>query len=311
MVEQPFFSIILPAFNRERSITKAIESLLEQTFDNWELLIVDDASRDQTASLIAPYLKDQRIKYLRNEINLERCHSRNRGIQESKGQYICFLDSDDYHLPFHLEELVNAIHKQQNQKSFFFTNAYNETESGERSERYCPPYTPKDPFTYFLKYTANPQRWCVHRDIMLEHLFDPDVIICEDMDTSLRMAAAGVPIFQVDERTTVYVAASDSFTHGDPRKWEKELFYLKRIFKKSVLKKHLPCKEKRRLLSMCYFHLGHKEFNRNRYTNAILISIKSFALFPKGYNGKTNKILLNNILKSFPGVQYFYKIIKK
>jgi glycosyltransferase involved in cell wall biosynthesis len=305
------FSFVLPTYNRAHRISQVIESILSQTCTNWELIIIDDSSIDSTNQIVQSYLLDKRIRYFRNETNQERCKSRNIGIHESKGDYICFIDSDDYHLPFHLEELYDAIKSHNFPKAFFFTNAYNETESGERSERYCPPYTPKDPFTYFLKYTVNPQRWCVHRDIMLEHLFDPDVIICEDMDTSLRMAAAGVPIFQVDERTTVYVAASDSFTHGDPRKWEKELFYLKRIFKKSVLKKHLPGKEKRRLLSMCYFHLGHKEFNRNRYTNTILISIKSFALFPKGYNGKTNKILLNNILKSFPGVQYFYKIIKK
>ena len=311
MIEQPFFSVILPAFNRERSIVKAIHSLLEQSFENWELLIVDDASTDQMATVIAPYLKDQRILYLKNETNRERCQSRNRGIQESKGHYICFLDSDDYHLPNHLEELFIAIQKQHNEKGFFFTHAYNETESGERSERFCPPYTTNDPYTYFLRYTVNPQRWCVHREIMLDHLFDPNVIICEDMDTSLRMAAAGVPIFQVDQRTTVYVAASDSFTHGDPKKWEKELFYLKRIFAKPVFRKLLPVKEKRRLLSMCYFHLGQKAFCNKRSIATIYLSVKSFLLFPTGYNGKTNKILLNNIVKSISGVEVFLNMFKK
>ena len=312
MIEQPFFSVILPAFNRERSIVKAIHSLLEQSFENWELLIVDDASTDQMASVIAPYLKDQRIRYLKNETNRERCHSRNRGIQESKGHYICFLDSDDYHLPNHLEELFKAIQKQQNQKGFFFTHAYNETESSERSERFCPPYTSNDPYTYFLRYTVNPQRWCVHREIMLDHLFDPNVIICEDMDTSLRIAAAGVPIFQVDQRTTVYVAASDSFTHGDPKKWEKELFYLKRIFAKPVFRKLLPVKEKRRLLSMCYFHLAQKAFLQGERANTFKRTIQSMFVFPSGYKPGLIKIHVVLILYNFPFVGgLFQKMFRK
>ncbi len=300
MVDQPFFSVILPAFNRERTIAKAIDSLLEQSFENWELLIVDDASTDQMERVIAPYLKDQRIRYLKNETNQERCHSRNRGILESKGQYICFLDSDDYHLPFHLEVLFKVIQEKNQPKGFFFTNAFNETENGDRSERFCPPYTPNDPYTYFLRYTVNPQRWCVHRDVMRDHLFDPEVIICEDMDTSMRIVAAGAPVIQVDQRTTVYVAASDSFTHGDPKKWEKELFYLKRIFAKPVFKQLLPGKEKRRLLSMCYFHLAEKAHVERTQKAAFREALKSITLFPRGYNKQTFKPLFVILIYNLP-----------
>jgi hypothetical protein len=145
---------------------------------------------------------------------------------------------------------------------------------------------------------VNPQRWCVHRDILLEQPFDPNVTICEDMDTSLRIAAAGIPIHQIDQRTTVYVAASDSFTHGDNKKWEKELFYLKRIFGKPILKKHLPVNEKRRLLSMCYFHLANQMTSSK--SQRIMFVFKSFLLFPAGYNGRTNKILCVILLYNLP-----------
>jgi hypothetical protein len=120
------------------------------------------------------------------------------------------------------------------------------------------------------------------------------------MDTSLRMVAAGIPVFQIKERTTVYVAASDSFTHGDPKKWEKELFYLKRIFSKPVLSKHLPNKEKRRLLSMCYFHLSKSAFYSKNYRIQLLYSMKSYFLYPKGYNEKTNKIMFVSLVYGFP-----------
>lgn len=333
------FSIILPTHNRAHRIEQSIRSILDQTYANWELLILDDASTDGTEKLILPFLTDSRIRYFKNETNQERCNSRNRGIREAKGEYICFLDSDDYHLPFHLETLYQTIKDHTYPKAFFFTNAWNESEiaepraesreprveherehekereskvisAGLRTERVCPDYETVDPHTYFLRYTVNPQRWCVHREVMLEHLFDPEVVICEDMDTSLRMVAAGVPVCQIKERTTVYVAASDSFTHGDPKKWEKELFYLKRIFAKPILKKHLPGKEKRRLLSMCYFHLGQQAFlqsNRKQTWNYLL---RSFLFFPKGYNGQTNKIMFVNLLYSVPLIGKSIKHIK-
>jgi glycosyltransferase involved in cell wall biosynthesis len=309
-VNNIIISVILPTFNRAHRISNAIESILHQTFTNWELIIIDDASTDNTEEVIQPFLSDSRIRYIKNKSNQERCFSRNIGIQAATGEYICFLDSDDYHLPHHLESLNNYLTTNNFPKAFLFSNSYNETENGERSDRVCPPFDSVDRYTYFLRYTANPQRWCVHRDILLEQPFDPNVIICEDMDTSLRIAAAGFPIHQIDERTTVYVAASDSFTHGDSKKWEKELFYLQRIFAKPILKKHLPGKEKRRLLSMCYFHLGQQAFlqsNRKQTWNYLL---RSFLFFPKGYNGQTNKIMFVSLLYSVPLIGKSIKHIK-
>jgi glycosyltransferase involved in cell wall biosynthesis len=295
-----FFSIILPTYNRAHRIEKAIKSILEQSFSDWELIIVDDASIDDTEGVIQPYLSDSRIRYIKNESNQERCVSRNTGIQNAKGEYICFLDSDDYHLPDHLERLYTFLQNHQFPKNFTFTNAFNETEERERSDRYCPDFQSVDPFTYFLRYTVNPQRWCVHQAVMLQHLFDPEVTICEDMDTSLRMAAAGIPIHQINELTTIYVAASDSFTHSDSKKWEKELFFLKRIFAKPILKKHLPGKEKRRLLSMCYFHLGQVASIRGEKLNAFTNTFLSILYYPKGYKSGLFKMNLVSLTYNLP-----------
>ena len=137
-------------------------------------------------------------------------------------------------------------------------------------------------YSYFLRYTVNPQRWCVHREIFEKVKFDPEVIICEDMDTSLRIVSKNYPIFQIKERTTVYVAAKDSFTHGDSEKWEKEVFYLKRIFVKKELKGKLLGKEKKRLLSMCYFHLSRKSFDKKQRLKTIIYSLKSFFCVLRG-----------------------------
>jgi len=89
----PFFSIIIPTYNRASMIPKAIESVLQQTFVEWELIIIDDGSIDNTAEIVKTYT-DSRIKYIWQE-NQERSVARNKGISIAKGRYICFLDSDN------------------------------------------------------------------------------------------------------------------------------------------------------------------------------------------------------------------------
>lgn len=291
MENNPFFSIILPVFNRENHVIRAIQSILDQEFNDWELIVVNDASTDGTNEILDK-IKNPQVRVIHNEVNLERCVSRNIGIEQAKGEYICFLDSDDYHLSFHLSKFYDLIKSRNFEKAFYFSNAYNETESGERSDRFCPNFDVNKPYHYFLNFTVNPQRWAIHKSIFEQVQFDPKVIICEDMDTSMRIVASGFPIYQLQERTTVYVAASDSFTHGDSKKWEKELFYLKRIFNKKEFKGKLPIFSKLRLLSMCYYHLAVKSNQLNQKFSTLKYGIKSFILAPMGYNGKTLKPLL-------------------
>lgn len=88
-------SIVMPTYNTSKYIEDSIRSVLSQTHKEWELLIVDDCSEDNTDEIIAPYLKDTRIHYLKNEKNMGAALSRNRAIREAKGKYIAFLDSDD------------------------------------------------------------------------------------------------------------------------------------------------------------------------------------------------------------------------
>ena len=89
-------SIISPSYNCKEFISQTIDSVLAQSYSNWELLIVDDCSTDGTYELAKEYSeKDCRIKVFRNEKNCGAAVSRNKGIQNSKGQYVAFLDSDD------------------------------------------------------------------------------------------------------------------------------------------------------------------------------------------------------------------------
>lgn len=91
----PVFSIIIPTYNRVGFLNKTLESVYQQTYGEWECIIVDDGSTDNTNILLTNWTKkDRRFKYIHQE-NAERSAARNNGIKQAKGTYICFLDSDD------------------------------------------------------------------------------------------------------------------------------------------------------------------------------------------------------------------------
>ena len=306
----PFFSVIIPVYNRAHRLPYVLDSLKNQTFQDFETIIVDDASTDNSYQVALDYDLQNKV-VLKNEKNSERSVSRNRGIVMAKGKYICFIDSDDYHLPEHFQKLHDFIISKGNPVAYFFTNAWNETEDGIRTERSCPDWEAYNPYTYILRYTPNPQRMAIHRDILSVLQFDVNVVGLEDLDLQLRIVAANYPIFQLKERTTVYVAAADSYTHGSTDKAEKELVRFQRIFAKQELKCLLPKQETNRLLSQCYFHMMQKEFaNTNRW-KTIRYGVKSFLLCPRGYNGKTNKIVFVSCTYSIPILGDILKLIKR
>ena len=112
-------SIITPAFNSEKFIAETIQSVLAQTYQNWELLIVDDCSTDKTAEIISRF-QDSRIKYFYNSTNKGSAVSRNIALQKASGRWIAFLDSDDLWHPEKLEKQIEFMRK--NNYRFSYTN---------------------------------------------------------------------------------------------------------------------------------------------------------------------------------------------
>lgn len=104
----PYFSIIIPTYNRVNFLVNTINSICCQTFEDWEVIIVDDGSTDNTRETLLPIIdSEERIKYFYKE-NEERCIARNYGAIEAKGQYFIFFDSDDLMLPDHLATMYNV-----------------------------------------------------------------------------------------------------------------------------------------------------------------------------------------------------------
>lgn len=104
-------SVILPTYNRKNTIKRAIDSVLNQTYKNIELIIVDDASSDGTLEFVSrQYGEDERITYIINEENLGPSGARNVGVANAKGSWIAFQDSDDEWHMDKLEKQVSLIH---------------------------------------------------------------------------------------------------------------------------------------------------------------------------------------------------------
>jgi glycosyltransferase involved in cell wall biosynthesis len=105
----PEVSVLTATFNREKLLPTCIESVINQTFKNWEHIIVDDGSIDESYKVVQKYmLSDARIRYSRHS-NRRQSLSLNVGLMMAAGTYICILDSDDYYLPSHIESRISFL----------------------------------------------------------------------------------------------------------------------------------------------------------------------------------------------------------
>ena len=112
-------SIIMPSYNTAPYISSSIQSVINQTYNNWELIIVDDCSTDNTEDVLSE-IKDERIRFFKNEKNSGAAVSRNKALREAKGQWVAFLDSDDLWMPDKLEKQIRFM--MDNGYSFSYTN---------------------------------------------------------------------------------------------------------------------------------------------------------------------------------------------
>jgi len=215
-MSSPFFSIILPTYNRANFISKAIESCINQTFIDWELIIVDDGSTDDTQSKVSMF-KDSRI-YYHFQKNQERSVARNNGFNYSKGNYICYLDSDDWFDINHLEILYNEIKKTNFQIALYHT--YQKYIRNGLSENFLiPPFFPYSNLSksdnlllrYVWLFSPPVQTIAVHRLILSEISFDTYPIPNECYDF-IGQIVSKYQIFEISEWTVCMVSHQDNST---------------------------------------------------------------------------------------------------
>ena len=113
--KKPTVSVIIPTYNRAHMVARAIQSVLSQTYQDFEIIVVDDASTDNTQEVVKEFMfRDKRVRYIKHEKNKGGSAARNTGIKNAQGEYIGFLDSDDEWLPTKLEKQIELFRKRCN-----------------------------------------------------------------------------------------------------------------------------------------------------------------------------------------------------
>jgi glycosyltransferase involved in cell wall biosynthesis len=133
--DHPKVSVVLATYQRQSVLPRAIQSVVSQSMDDWELLIVDDEPSEETATIVSSF-GDPRIRYLRHDQNRGLCAARNTGIREARGQYIAFLDDDDVYFENKLERqsaMLDGAHDEVGVVSCFEAIIHSDGSSRDRA----------------------------------------------------------------------------------------------------------------------------------------------------------------------------------
>jgi glycosyltransferase involved in cell wall biosynthesis len=185
----PLISVIIPVYNGESHICKAIRSVLDQTYNNFELIIVDDGSTDSTSTIVRSFT-DKRISYI-HQGNLGPSSARNAGVMRSRGEYIAFLDCDDWWLPKKLE--IQLTHFQSFPETGLVYCATHIYDTRNRLVQFQAANIDGYALDSMLMgnfISGSASSVMIHRTV-LDHvgLFDESLRTCEDWDLWLRIAA--------------------------------------------------------------------------------------------------------------------------
>jgi len=216
MTTEILFSVVVPTYNRVNLITRTIDTVLEQVYFHFELIIVDDGSTDNTESVVHPYLADERIKYFKIK-NSERGAARNFGVQKSQGDYITFLDSDDIFLPWHLATAREKVLLAEYPPAFHLNYEMLHPDGRVDAVPLLPsPVNEKLLEGNFLSCMGV----FLRKDVALENPFDEDRQLSGSEDYELWMRiAARVPILTFPEITSRLINHEDrSVITTDPKK---------------------------------------------------------------------------------------------
>jgi glycosyltransferase involved in cell wall biosynthesis len=190
--DKPLVSVITPAYNAERYIAETIDSVLGQTYVNWELIVINDGSTDKTGEIARSY-RDPRIRYIEQE-NRGIAKTRNRLLKESKGEYITFLDSDDIYLPQKVEEEADFLETHPEYAAAYCDLRYFFDKEPGKLYRHTYTFPSGDVFKELLKRQFITNTTLMIRRLVIEKLglFNEATREVEDWSYFLKMAWAGM-----------------------------------------------------------------------------------------------------------------------
>lgn len=206
--QDELISIIMPAYNAEKTLPQAVGSVLSQTWQNFELIIIDDCSRDTTADIAQRFsAEDSRVRLLRNEQNSGASQTRHNGIRQAKGNWLAFLDSDDAWAPDKLEKQI-ALQRRKNADLIFTGSAFMDHMDNSKDWILHVPETID--YRKLLKQNLiSNSSVVVRKDRYLEHEYLGEELH-EDFVCWLRMLRAGNLACGIDEPLLIYRLSPNS-----------------------------------------------------------------------------------------------------
>jgi len=263
----PYFSVIIPTYNREKFIEKAISSVLKQTFHDFELIIIDDGSDDQTFTLINKF-SDKRLTYIRQH-NKGVSAARNRGIGLAKGKMIAFLDSDDYFSPQKLQVASKYIDTFPNYSIFHTEEIW--YRNGELLNQKKIHQKPDDNvFENALPLCCISISTAVINKRIFDEIgtFDEKMPACEDYDFWLR-ATALYPVKLITEALTVKAGGHpDQLSKKFPAMDSFRIYAINKLIESSTLNNTQRNAAIKELKRKCWIYIqGAQKRNKTREIN--------------------------------------------
>lgn len=226
MQNEPLVSVIIPTYNRGRLILDSINSVLNQTYKNIELIVVDDCSTDDTEETVKS-IDDSRIKYIKLEKNSGACVARNKGIEISRGEFIAFNDSDDLWLPEKINSQLDFLYENNAEISF----CKMECRTPENNFIHNFPnieFDRKISYKDLLKYnSASTQTIFGKTDCFKEIIFDATMPRLQDWDEVLRLSQKYRIFYQNEILVNTFFQKDSISTHP-----EKAVLAMQKIFEK-------------------------------------------------------------------------------
>lgn len=221
----PKVSVIMAAYNAEPYIAEAIDSIIEQTYQDWELIVIDDGSIDCTADIVNKY-NDKRIRYLANDKNYGQGVTRNRGISVAQGKYIAIMDADDIAFPNRLRHQVDYM---DNNADVWIVGATSIAESEDGSSRIVRCSENENELLAILPFSSPfaHSTWMMNRNAMgKECHYRDDYLKSQDYELLCRTWMKGGRIGAINSPLIHYRNRTESISHtdnGKPDQWRVEV----------------------------------------------------------------------------------------
>jgi glycosyltransferase involved in cell wall biosynthesis len=279
MSAAPRVSVVIPAYNAQRTLAQTLESVIVQTMSDLEVIVVDDGSTDATAVTVEGF-SDPRVKLVRRE-NGGVGAARNTGIAQAHGEWVAFLDADDMWVPQKLERQLTLMHESPGSLASQAGAYLVDDDLNRLAIRHCVP--DPEPLLAFLRFQNLPaaaSSWIVNRELLSSiGGFDTELLRIEDWEFSIRLARFAKPLC-IDEPLTLYRYHETNRSHDLDAHVAAGMTILERLFADPSLPAEIR-KRRREIYARFYLMLCGGMFRVGRWRGCAYWGLRAAMTDPR------------------------------